>query len=83
MTADTGVGYADADYNSFYFGIDKDALNDWNSGLGLAVNVTKSVTLSTGIRYIDMLDGDIKNGAKATYGSEDSVITKIVATVNF
>jgi hypothetical protein len=83
VTADTGVGYADADYNNLYFGVDKDALNDWNSGVTLSVKTTKNVTLSTSARYVDMLDGDIENGAIATYGSEDSIIAKIALTANF
>lgn len=83
VTADTGLGYATADYNKAYFGVDEDAVNDWNSGLTLAVNTTPNVVLSTGIRYIDLIDDDIENGAKSNYGDGDKTVTKIDVTVNF
>ena len=83
ITADTGVGYATANYNDFYYGVDKDGLNDWNSGLTLAVKVLDNVVLSTGVRYVDLVDGDIVDGANLIYGSDDSVVTKFSATIDF
>lgn len=83
LTADTGLGYGTADYNELYFGVKEDKLNDWNSGLTLAVAMAKNVTLSTAVRYVDLIDKDIENGAEATYGEGDSIVTKIAATITF
>ena len=79
--ADTGVGYGTKGYNDLYFGVRDDVVNDWNSGLTLAVNISQNVVLSTGIRYVDLLDKDIEDGAESIYGKGDSTVTKIALTI--
>lgn len=83
ITADTLIGYANPSYNDFYFGVDKDTFNDWNSGLTLALNVMDNCVVSTGIRYINLIDKDIENGAKDLYGKGDDVVTKVAVTLSF
>ena len=77
------VGYAGADYNAFYFGVDDDALNDANVGLTVPFTVTESLTITPGVQYTWLLDSDIEDGAEGLYKDTEQVVGSIKASYAF
>jgi len=63
----TSIGVADAEYNSFYFGVDDAAVNDANVGATLSYTVREHLTVTPGVQYTWLPDGDIKDGADGLY----------------
>lgn len=61
------IGMADADYDRFYFGVDEAALNDANVGATLSYALLSNLTVTPGVQYTWLLDGDIKDGAEGLY----------------
>ena len=83
LNASASVGYASADYNSFYFGTDDDALNDANIGLTVPFTVTESLTITPGVQYTWLLDNDIEDGAEGLYKDTEQVVGSIKASYAF
>jgi hypothetical protein len=79
----TSLGAATADYNSFYFGVDDDAINDLNVGTSLSIPVTKSLTIVPAVQYTTLPDSDIQDGASALYAEDDIVLGTIKASYVF
>ena len=77
------LGAASADYNSFYFGVDDDALNDFNVGASVSFAVTKSLTIVPAVQYTALPDGDIKNGAATLYKDTDLVTGSVKVSYTF
>lgn len=78
VDASASVGYANADYNTYYFGTeelacDDDAFNDANVSLGATFSPTEALSLGASITYTMLLDSDIEDGAEANYGEKDLV----------
>jgi len=79
----TSLGYAAADYNAFYFGVDEDALNDANFGVSLAWSPLPNLTVTPGYQYTLLVDSDIEDGAAGLYKDKDQSIFSLKATYTF
>jgi len=77
------AGYADKDYNAYYFGVADDALNDGNVSATLTLAVTEKISLAALAQYTRLLDGDIRDGAKELYGKDDSGFGGLTLTYAF
>lgn len=77
------IGAATAEYNSFYFGVDKNAVNDVNAGASLALAVTKSLTITPSVQYTALPDSKIKDGAAGLYKETDIVVGAVKCTYVF
>ncbi len=67
------LGVADADYNSFYFGVDDGALNDANVGATVSYAVLDNLSITPGVLYTWLADDDIKAGAEGLYKDTDQL----------
>lgn len=83
LDAGVSVGYADSDYNAFYFGVDDDALNDVTVSLSLPIATCPNWTITPGVQYVMLPDSDIEDGADATYGEKDHVVGSLTASYVF
>ena len=85
VSADVGFssGFANSDYNEFYFGVDDDALNDGNVSLSLPISCCENVTVTPAVEYTWLWDNDIEDGAEAIYGEKDSVVGSLTVTYDF
>ncbi|MEI6786952.1 MAG: TorF family putative porin [bacterium] len=77
------LGAATANYNSFYFGVDENALNDMNVGASLSIPVTKSLTITPGVQYTALPDSAIKDGAAGLYKDSEFVAGSLKASYVF
>jgi hypothetical protein len=68
------IGAADSEYNSVYFGVDEDALNDGNARASVSYALMESLTLTGYIQYTTLLDSDIKDAADVTYFNEGDIV---------
>jgi hypothetical protein len=57
------MGAAQSDYNQFYFGTDKNALNDGNAKLALTYGISEALTLGGYVQYTRLLDSEIRDAA--------------------
>ncbi len=57
----TSLGYADADYNAYYFGVDESAFTDLNFGAALSYQVTESFSVGISAGYMVLIDSDIRD----------------------
>lgn len=83
LNASASVGFANSDYNSVYFGVDDDALNDANIGLSVPFTVTESLTITPGVQYTWLPESDIKDGAEGLYKDTEQVVGSIKASYAF
>jgi len=79
----TSLGYAAADFNAFYFGVDEAALNDANFGVSLAWSLLPNLTVTPAYQYTLLVDSDIKDGAAGLYKDKDQSIVSLKATYTF
>jgi hypothetical protein len=79
----TSLGYAAADYNAFYFGVDEAALNDANFGASLAWSPCSCLTVTPAYQYTMLVDSDIEDGAAGLYKDKDGAIVSLKATYTF
>ena len=78
------AGYADKDWNSFYFGGDQDSAPvDGNVSLSIPISVCENATLTPGVQYTMLLDNDIEDGAEGIYFDTEQVIGSIKASYVF
>jgi hypothetical protein len=77
------VGYASEDYNAFYFGVEEDQWNDANFTLALPFAVNESLTITPGVQYTMLLDGDIEDAADALYKDKEQVVGSLKASYAF
>lgn len=77
------LGAATAEYNAFYFGVDESALNDANVGATLSIPVTKQLTITPGVQFTTLPDGDIKDGASGLYKDNEFVAGSLKASYVF
>lgn len=68
------IGAADSEYNSVYFGIDEDALNDGNAKVAVSYALFETLTLTGYIQYTTLLDSDIKDAADETYFNDGDIV---------
>jgi hypothetical protein len=79
----TSLGYAAADYNAFYFGVDEAALNDANFGLSLAWSPHPLLMVTPAYQYTMLADSNIEDGAAGLYKDKDHSIVSVKATYTF
>ncbi len=77
----TGLG--SKDYNKFYFGSDKTALEDGNVTAALPYVINKSWTITPGAQYTWLWDSTIRDDAGGLYRSKDEFVGSIKATYTF
>lgn len=77
------LGAADADYNSFYFGVDEAALNDANVGATLSWALRDGVTVTPGVQYTWLPDSEIETGAEGLYKDKEQLAGSLKVNVVF
>jgi outer membrane scaffolding protein for murein synthesis (MipA/OmpV family) len=83
LTSDTAIGYADSKYNEYYFTVDKAALNDWSSGVTINYAYTDKVGVVTGIRYMTLIDDEIRDGSSEYFLGRDMIIGRVGMILTF
>jgi uncharacterized protein (TIGR02001 family) len=75
----TSVGYADADYNAYYFGVDDSAFTDLNFGASLSYQVTENFSVGISAGYTLVIDSDLRDAVN----DEDKFYTGVSASFAF
>jgi len=88
MTTDLtlSLGAADSDYNSYYFGVNEDALNDGDATLSLSYELNKAWSFGGYVQYARLLDGRIReaaNTASGYFNHDDMVVCGVHAKYDF
>jgi hypothetical protein len=83
LNVGASVGYADSDYNAFYFGVDDNDFNDANVSATLPISVTDSLTITPGVSYTMLIDDDIEDAAAVLYKDKDQVVGSLKASYAF
>lgn len=67
------IGYADSAYNKAYFGdsADRAAFNDMNLSVGISYAVSEEITMGVAGTYTRLMDSDVRDAGKASYGYKD------------
>lgn len=76
------VGLGGKEYNEFYFATDKIAMNDLTAGAWASVTIGKLV-LSAAYNYTWLPDSDIEAGALGMYGTGETGVASLNATILF
>lgn len=63
LTLSASLGFADADYNAAYWGVDDSAFNDLNFGAALGYQVTENFSIGISAGYMVLIDSDIRDAA--------------------
>lgn len=71
------VGYANEDYNAYYFGVEENDFNDGNAKLTLTYAVLENLSLSGYVLYTKLLSSDIEEAADANeaYFNDGDVVS--------
>jgi hypothetical protein len=77
------IGFGSAAYNDFYFGVDDAALNDLSVSLAIPVALAEDTTLTPGIQYSLLPDGDIEAAADALYPDDARFIGSLTLSHSF
>ena len=80
------LGAADSDYNSYYFGVNEDALNDGDATLSLSYELNKAWSFGGYVQYARLLDGRIReaaNTASGYFNHDDMVVCGVHAKYDF
>ena len=83
LVASASVGAGDKDYNTGYFGEDKDAMNDVNVGLALPITVLENLTIKPAVSYTYLPDSSISDAAEAVYGDDSHFVGSVTASYTF
>jgi len=84
VSASLGVG--DSSYNEYYFLTDGAALNDLTVGVTATVKPAKFLSITPGVQYAVLLDGDIRDsvsGAPLYFGDTDHFTASLKASLAF
>jgi len=81
----TSIGYADSDYNKFYFGVDDSSLVDFNIGASVPISVWENVTVTPVLNYTSLVDNDLRDAVEAgsCCDNEDNIYGGISIAVSF
>jgi outer membrane scaffolding protein for murein synthesis (MipA/OmpV family) len=80
------IGYADSEYNTFYFGTDDAAFNDVNVSLNVPIAITDNFSITPGVSYTALVDGDISDAVEDNdiyYGDTEKVVGVIKLSYTF
>ncbi len=79
------VGYADSDYNKFYFGVDDSSLVDFNVGASLPIAVWENITITPVLNYTSLIDNDLRDAVDDgdCCNNEDNIYGGISVAVSF
>ena len=83
LVASASLGAGDKDYNTGYFGEDKDALNDANVGLALPIAVLENLTIKPAVSYTYLPDSEIGDAGEAIYGDDNQLVGSVTASYAF
>lgn len=59
MTMDVSVGWADAEYNEYYWGLEEDELNDLKFSVGFPMDIS-GWSLTPSISYVTIISSDLR-----------------------
>jgi len=83
LVASASLGAGSAEYNSYYFGASKTALNDGIIGLALPVTLPAGWTLKPAVQYVCLPDSTIRADADALYGHKDRFVGSVTLSYGF
>lgn len=83
LTPDLSIGTATAQYNKYYFGVDKNRVNDVSTGLTLNYSYTKNIVFTAAIRYVTLIDKQIQRNADSIYGNDEQLTERVSVIYNF
>ncbi len=83
LSASASLGYADNDYNSYYFAYDGNAFNDANFLLKLEYPLNRYFSISPSIQYTYLIDNDIRDAADDLYSYHKRIVASITLRGNF
>jgi hypothetical protein len=75
------IGFADSDYNTYYFGVDDSAFNDANIGVELPIALTENLTITPSLTYTFLVDSDIEDAAEGLYLDKDQLWGGVTASL--
>ena len=75
------VGYADSSYNSGYYYLDKNALNDGTIGVSATIVMNESWSVAPYLQYSWFWDSEVADNAKDNYG--DSEVLAVGAKLTY
>ena len=61
------LAYATEEYNLCYFGVEEGAFNDLTAGANLEYELAYNIKIAGMLQYSILLDGDVRDGARARY----------------
>ena len=79
VKAGASLGYGNADYNKYYFGVDEAHFTDLSATVGLPIGLGKYFTLTPAVTYSRLVDSAIKDSR--TYS--DSTFAGLSLSVSF
>ena len=62
MDVGLNIGWADSDYNAFYWDVDDDGFNDLTLSVGFPVQIGKW-SVSPSVNYVKLIDSDVRSSA--------------------
>lgn len=77
------LGYADASYNEFYWGVADDGLNDLNFSAGLSYQVNDMFSIGISAGYMVLVGSDVKDAAEAGDMATDQFFMGVSASFAF
>ncbi|NOY80121.1 MAG: hypothetical protein GXP31_03855 [Kiritimatiellaeota bacterium] len=78
-----GIGWADSDYNTVYFGVNDSGLGDVSIGASLDYAVNERVSISAHVGYTAFADDDIRDAADAGYGDSSNLVCGVNLSMTF
>ena len=83
LVASASLGAGSSSYNNYYFGQDKNALNDGIVGLALPITLPAGWTLKPAVQYVFLPDSAIRNAAETIYGHKDRFVGSLTLSYGF
>ncbi len=77
------AGYADADYNTWYFEVNKAAWNDLTAATTLNYACRDWLTFKGTLSWSTLLNSDIADGAKTLYWDDQALVAGVGAELTF
>lgn len=83
LDVSASLGAADADYNTYYFGVDDAALNDATAALSVTWTASEAFSVTPGVQYSVLVDDAVRTGADDAYGHKDAVVGSLSVSYVF
>lgn len=83
VTLAASLGWADKDYNEYYFDVDRTRLNDLNVSLALEYYIWAGLNAGVNVTYTRLMNNQIRAGARELYGYADHVYAGMNVSYSF